>query len=131
MRGQAALYETVLIAAAVILTFVMSQHLFKVQYVAGDYALRINAQRILINWTDSGIIYAVAYGMTGDGDPQYARLALETLIPPNIGYNLTVISLTKGKLFTITRNYNPTAADGAPILITRGEGRLVSLMLSR
>ncbi|AEA12409.1 hypothetical protein TUZN_0926 [Thermoproteus uzoniensis 768-20] len=130
MKGQAALLEAALIAIALVLTLVLSQYLFKVQYTSGNYALRLDAQRILMNWTESGVIYAIAYGIGGSGDPQYARAALETLIPPNIGYNLTVISLTGGKIFTITRGFNPSTADGASIVILRGDGRIVVLMLS-
>lgn len=131
MRGQAALLEASLLAVAAVLTFVVAQHLFKVQYVHSDYALRINAERILVHWADTGIAYAVAYGVAGSGDPQYAKAGLESLLPPNVGYNLTVISLTKGVVYSIARGYDPARSEGATLILMRGEGRIISLRLSR
>jgi hypothetical protein len=131
MKGQAALFEAALLTVVIILTFVVAQFLFKVQYVQSDYALKIDAERILIHWANTGVIYAVAYGVTGSGDPQYAEAALESLVPPNIGYNLTVISLTKGVVYSITRDFNPATAEGATFILMRGDGRIVSLQLSR
>lgn len=131
MRGQALLLEAALTVAIAVAAFILAQHLFKVEYVKTDYALRINAQRILINWTDSGIIYAIAYGYAGSGDPDLARAAIETLLPPNFGYNLTVADLQGNVVFTVASGYDPTKSEGASVLLLREEPRVVILRLSR
>lgn len=131
MKGQAALVEAILLTVTIIFTFVLTQHLFKVQYVKTDYSLKLNAERILTHWVDTGIAYAVAYGEAGSGDPLYAKTALDAVVPPNYGYNLTVISLTRGVIYSIARKYDPERSDGATLLLMRDEGRIISLRLSR
>lgn len=131
MRGQALLLESILIVAAVIATLILTSHLFKVQYIKGSYELRINAERILTYLADSGYIYPIAYGISGSGDPDYAKTLLDSMIPPNFGYNFTVASPVTGTIFSITRNFNPAAADGGQLILMRGEGRIVILLLSR
>lgn len=131
MRGQALLLEAALIAFALIATLILASTLFKVQYTKNAYDLRINAERILVYLMDSGYIYPMVYGMTGSGDPQFAQAVLNSLVPPNYGYNFTVITLTGDKLYSITRNFDPATADGGEVVLLKGNGYIVILMLSR
>jgi len=131
MRGQALIFEAAILLVLAVVTFILAQHLFKVQYLAEDYALRLNAQRILINWTDTGIIYAIAYGYGGSGDPQLAKAAVETLLPPNFGYNLTVTDVYGNVVFTVANTFDPARASGASMILLRREPRIVTLRLSR
>ena len=131
MRGQSLLVEAGVLLIVAVVTFILGNLLFKVQYTASDYVLRINAQRILLNWTDSGVINAIAYGYTGSGDSILAREALEFLIPPNFGYNLTVATLDGSVIFTVTRGYDAKRSEGAAIVLMREEPRVVILRLSR
>lgn len=131
MKGQALILEAALLLSVAVLTFILASHLFKVQYTAEDYALRINAQRILLNWTDSGVINAIAFGYDGRGDPVFAKEALEYIVPPNFGYNLTVVYINGTKIYTVTRNYNHETSEGATIILMRGCPRVVILRLSR
>lgn len=131
MRGQALVVEAAILLLVAVTTFILASHLFKVQYVASDYVLKINAQRILINWTDSGLINAIVFGYAGSGDPTLAREALEFVIPPNFGYNLTVLDLDGRVIFTVARGYDHGKSEGATLILMRKEPRIVILRLSR
>lgn len=132
MRGQALLIEAAAVAAVTLIALVAASHLFTPQYATPTADLKLYSMWLLAHLYDRGFLHAMVYGYA-QPDPEYARMILDTYIPPNLGYNFTVYTIGGDKVYSISRGFNPQNYAGAHMTLRgpRGSTYIAVLQVSR
>ena len=139
MRGQIHVLEAAAILIGTTVSLIVASHLFTVQHSTYITDLKVNAERTLLHLLETGKINQIAYGIGPSGlpDPTLVQSILDMYVPPDYGYNLTVLNLNGETVLVVTRNFKADESAGAvavvPHLVAGGavEYRVVILRISR
>ncbi len=140
-RGQALIIEAIILVAIAAFTIIAISRLAFSPAISGYMSYREYAEQVLSYLVKNDMIYDIVYGDDMTGNPSLARGVLNQLIPEELGYNLTVISVSlvgdkvrTEKLWSVSENFVEDRSSSAVLLLPgyRGEyaPRIVVLRVS-
>ncbi|MEM1554427.1 MAG: hypothetical protein QXJ72_06075 [Thermoproteota archaeon] len=106
-RGQARLIELSLALIVLLLGFLIINFLNVLMVSTKSFRDLSNvANRVLTMLDERDVLYWMIYGEDGNGNVEFSRKVLESILLPSYGYNLTVYNKDWEMLWSVSRQFD-------------------------